>query len=395
MSEFGVIEKIVIRLLVADFDDMFAGVAVPDWVRHPAAHYVRFPRRGQQATLVEIHTSTGLTGIGEAYGLPSAAVTHAAIEHVLAPMLLGRDAADHNGIRSDCSGVLRSHGHAHGPYLEALAGLDIALWDLAGKARQESLVHMLGGSEQAQLSCYAGSVPFRATPQESADHARTFLDAGFDGIKVKVGRSPEREKEHLRAIREAVGPHVRLMLDANGIYSVNDAVRLAHLVEPENITWFEEPVAVGDFRALAQVRDKIGQQVASGECEFTAAGVAEMLRARSIDVLIPNVAKLGGVSELRRAVHLCELDGIAVSPHGVGSAISLAAAVHVSASTNAFDTFEVNQLANPLRDDLAVVNPVRLSGSRLQPLPGHGLGVDVRPEVINRYEAQPATVLTI
>jgi D-arabinonate dehydratase/D-galactarolactone cycloisomerase len=389
VSDVGTIERVLVRRLVADFADVFGADGVPEWVSRPSAHYLTVPRHGQEATLVEIHTSTGLVGLGEAYGLPSSAVSHAAIVHVLAPMIIGRDAADIAGIWADSYAVLRSHGHTHGPYLEGLAGIDIALWDLAGRAAGRPLRQLLGAPAGVRLVGYAGSVPFRATEAQSAEHALGFVAEGFTGIKIKVGRRPDAEARHVASIRDAVGLQVRLMLDANGMYSVADAIRLARLTEPHDIDWFEEPVAVGDVAGLAEVRRRIGQRVASGECEFTAYGVAELLRHRAIDVLIPNITRLGGVSELRRAAGLCELDGVEVSPHGVGTAVGLAAAVHVSSATPAFGRFEVNRLVNPLRDDLPVRSPMALHDSALVPLDGPGLGIEIDPVALARYEVGP------
>lgn len=389
MNDVGTIERVLVRRLVASFADVFGDGGVPDWVSRPSAHYRTVPRHGQEATLVEVHTSTGLVGVGEAYGLPSSAASQAAVAHTLAPMLLGRDAADIAGAWADGFAVLRGHGQTRGPYLEGLAGIDIALWDLAGWAAGRPLRQLLGAPAGVRLAGYAGSVPFRATEEQSAEHALGFVAEGFAGIKVKVGRRPDVEARHVASIRDAVGPRIRLMLDANGMYSVSDAVRLARLVEPYDIDWFEEPVAVGDVPALAEVRRRIGQRVAAGECEFTAHGVAELLRRRAIDVLVPNITKLGGVSELRRAAGLCELAGVEVSPHGVGTAVGLAAAVHVAAATPAFGSFEVNRLVNPLRDELAVRSPVTLHDSALTPLEGPGLGLELDAAVLARYEAGP------
>jgi L-alanine-DL-glutamate epimerase-like enolase superfamily enzyme len=371
--------------LSAKFDDMYPSPDdVPAWLRFPAASHRALPRQGQFATLVRVRTDSGLVGIGECYGLPSPEVTATVIAKILAPLILGRDAGASAAIWETMWQGQAAGGHTRGFYLEAMAGIDMALWDLRGKAVGQSVARLMGGPIRERIDCYASPVPLHATPEESAEHARGFVDQGFRALKVKIGRGPRVDGQHLAAVRAEVGDDVEIYTDANCAYPLDVATQVGYVLRDNGIGWFEEPLAITDLDGLAELRRRTGLTIVTGETSFTTYDLREYLLRRAVDVYMPNIARSGGFTEALRIVAVAATFGVQIAPHGVGSGVSLAAALQLCAAIPNLRTYEYNRLPNALREQILVTAPEFLDGQLVVP-EGAGLGIELDESVVDRF----------
>lgn len=359
--------------LEARFADVFGGIdKVPAELLAPAAHFRRIPRTGQVATLVVVESDDGAIGYGEAFGLPHAGAATAIINGVIAPALIGATIADPREMLGDLERYFTAMGSTRGPAIEALSGVDIALWDLKARAAGLPLATLLGGSP-GPVATYVSPVGFQDHPDKSARAARAYLDQGYTAIKLKVGRGLATDIEHIAAVRGEIGPGAALYLDANCAYDVATAITVAKALAPYDIGWFEEPVPPDDPQALAQVRKASPVPIAAGENDFTLDAHARLVAADAVDFLQPNISRAGGVSGLMAIGALCARSGIRMAPHGVGTCVAVSAAVHTCRAAPAVHAYEANRLLNPLRDNMAV-RPLITEGGQLvaQDAPGHG-----------------------
>lgn len=375
------IARIEAVALEASFARQFGGIEkVPPQLLRPASHFQKIVRAGQYATFALVTSDEGLTGIGEAFGLPHPVPTAALIEKVIAPGLIGSELGDPQEMLAEYRFYFAALGHAGGMPAEALSGVDMALWDLKAKASGRALCEALGGTP-GPVPLYASPVPFLPTTEASQAAARKLVGEGYKAIKLKIGRGAAIDLDHIAAVREAIGPDVGLMLDVNCGYDEATASDVGRRLSNLAITWFEEPIPPGDPAALARVRSKSTVPIAAGENEFAFQGFEALARAGAVDVLMPNIARAGGVSGLMALGALCARQGVGLAPHGVGSCVAVAAALHACRAAPGFRIYEANRLLNPLRDALPKA-PLRLvDGAFLTP-DGPGHGGDPKPEVM-------------
>lgn len=378
------IRAVRIYPLEARFADLFGGEdKVPAALSSPASHFRRIKRSGQFSTLVEVESADGLSGWGDAFGLPHASATAALLRNVVAPALTGADFDDPLSATADLRTYFHALGLTRGTAMEALSAVDIALWDLKARTDNLPLASALGGTPGA-IKAYVGSVPFLDTPEASAKRAMDFVGDGFDAVKLKIGRGVQIDAAHVAAVREALGPHRQLTLDANCGYDVETAIALGKALKAYDIGWFEEPVPPDDPRALAEVRRNVPMPVAAGENEFVPAQFAALAQAGAVDVLQPNITRAGGVSGFLAIDEICRKHKLALAPHGVGTAIGLAAAVHTCRALKSFAIYEANRLLNPLRDDL-LTKPIACANGEFLAGDEPGLGAVPRPELLKRF----------
>ncbi|MFD4577121.1 mandelate racemase/muconate lactonizing enzyme family protein [Streptomyces sp. NPDC058417] len=379
------IAKIEALALSASFDDLYDSPDdVPDWLRHPAASHLVLPRRGQYATLVKVHADDGTVGTGECYGLPSPQVTATVVATVLAPLLIGQDATATTAVWERLYRGQAAGGHNRGFYLEAVAGVDLALWDLRGKLAGQPVHRLLGGPLRERVDCYASPVALHADPADSARQAQGFVADGFKALKVKIGRGERTDRAHLTAVREAVGEDVEILTDANCAYDLDRATRVGGVLRDLGISWYEEPLQVDDLAGLGELRRRTGLTVVNGETHFTRFDLRDSLLHRAIDVFMPNVARCGGITEAVRLAALASAFHVDIAPHGVGSGVSLCAALQLCAATPNLRTYEYNRLPNPIRERILRNPPEFTDGALLVPQ-GPGLGADLDEAVVDRY----------
>ena len=348
----------------------------------------------RETTLVEVRTSEGITGWGEAYS-PSPPVV-AAIDRFLGPLIMGRDPRD----VEDLWQFLYARGLDYGPkgtLVAALSALDIAFWDIKSKAANVPLYRLLGGAMTSSVPCYATGFYFcESEPLERrfAKEAESYASQGFTAMKVKVGLGVERDAGLVELVRRTIGPRIGLMIDANHAYDPVTAVALGRRIEHLDITWFEEPVSPLDPDGYLEVKAKIAIPLAGGECEFTRFGFEPWFRKRAIDYAQPDLCACGGITEGMKIATLASLHQVHVTPHAWGSAIGQAAALHFYAArpkhpgtlTAERKLIECDRSENPFRTQIAA-NPVRLErGSWLLP-EGPGLGVEIDRAAVERFRS--------
>jgi D-galactarolactone cycloisomerase len=339
-------------------------------------------------TLVRVETDDGFVGWGECLARYQPRAWADLVNHVLAPLVVGADPFD---VEHLWERMYRSpgsfSGHSRGIVLEALSGVDIALWDVVGRALGQPLARLLGGTLR-DVPAYASSVTVDDTAA-MAERAVGFVERGFTALKVKIGRDRATEDAVLGAIRRAVGDDVVLYVDANGAYDFPEALRIAEVLEAHGVAWFEEPVRTEYRQSYVKLRAATKIALAAGEGEFTRWGMHDLLRTEAIDVVQPDVCRSGGITETRKLWALATLYHARYAPHvGASGALCAAASVHLAASAPNLLSYECSVPANPLRDQL-VFEPVghasQVRAGRV-PVPDRpGLGVEIDLAVVERY----------
>lgn len=352
-----------------------------------------FPERN--SLLVRITTENGLVGWGEGgqYGPPEPPA--ACVRDVLAPKLIGRPIGEPVRIFEDLYAFSRDFGQK-GTYIEALSAIDIALWDLWGKSLDVPIHALLGGAFRERVAAYGTGCYypdfFEDKPRMMSaleTEVQTYKRAGITAIKTKVGLlSIEEDAERLTLVRQAVGPLVRIMVDANHAYSAASAIRMGRVLERLGVLWFEEPVVPEDRAGYRRVRDAIDVPVAGGECEFTRYGFRDLFLGECVDIAQPDLCCAGGFTEWQKILALATSFGVLVIPHVWGSGIAVAAALQALATIppTPFTArpvplqnepmVEFDRSPNPLRDELLTTRFELVDGHL--PVPrGPGLGVDV------------------
>jgi L-alanine-DL-glutamate epimerase-like enolase superfamily enzyme len=327
--------------------------------------------------LVRIDTDDGITGWGDAFGYGAAPATKAAVDHMIGPSLVGRDATDIAGL----SHALQFENHLWGRYgvtLFAISGVDIALWDIAGKAAGLPLYRLLGGARRKRIPAYASLFHY-TDPEVVAERCHAAVAQGFRHVKLH-----ERAEREVRAAREALGEHIALMIDTNCPWTPLQARAMAERFALYDPYWLEEPIfPPEDFDSLAQLQAEIGIPLAAGENACTAFQFQQMIEAGAATFLQPSVTKVGGVTEFRKILALAETQGTAVAPHCPYFGPGLLASLHLLA------TMPDESLAEHFFYKSMTAH---YFGDATKPVDGHiavpegpGLGHDPDPDVIREF----------
>ncbi len=333
--------------------------------------------------LVKISTDGGVTGWGEAFGYNVIPATRVAIDQILAPMCIGRDALAIEGLMQEIQQKLHIFGRS-GPIIFGLSGIDIALWDIAGKVAGQPVHQLLGGG-RPQLTCYASMIRY-TDPKVVATNVERALAEGYRHIKLhEIALAPTR------AARQVAGDDVDIMLDVNCPWTLREALDMAQVLRPLNLRWLEEPVwPPEDHTALAQIRARGGIPIAAGENASTVAQFKHLLDAGAVDFLQPSPAKMGGVSELRKVFILAAAYNVTVMPHSFYDGPAFLAGVHVNAALGHGSVEGLGSMVEWRYFDLEA----RLYADQAIPRNGligvpqtPGLGFDPDPEIIRRYRA--------
>ncbi len=266
--------------------------------------------------LVFVHDDAGMVGQNLIFTLNNrrTKVLRQMIDE-LADVLIGHDAGHIAGFWSRAWKDINFLGHKGVPVV-GISALDGALWDLLGKTTGQPLYRLLGGARDRVPAYHSGGLWLSRSQDELVKEARSFIDAGFKAMKMRLGNAdPAVDLARVRAVREAIGPDIRLMADANQALTETQAIRLGRGLEEFDLTWFEEPLPAWDVEGLARVAAALDTPIASGETEYTRYGFRRMLELRSADVLMPDLQRVGGVSEFMRVGHMAESHDIPVSSH--------------------------------------------------------------------------------
>jgi L-alanine-DL-glutamate epimerase-like enolase superfamily enzyme len=358
--------------------------------------------------LVEIETDTGLVGLGEAgsAGGPLAS-TQVVVEQELKPLLLGEDPLLIEYLWQKMFQRTRQHGR-RGIIMHAISGIDIALWDLAGKTAHLPLYRLLGAYRD-KVEAYASGGFYQEGKDIAAlmEEAGSYVSQGYRAMKMKIGRNPstqtnlremlamhdqcvvslEEDLARVEAVRRVLGREAKLMVDINCAWSPALAIQMGRAMEPQNLYWIEEPVATDDIKGSAEVARALGTAIAGYETEVGAYGFRELITQRAVDIIQPDIAWAGGFTECRRIAAFAHVHNMMVAPHAFSSAITLVASMHLLASMPNGLLLEFDQNPNALRAEL-LQEPIKAEDGFVKLPERPGLGVELDPAVIERYRVR-------
>lgn len=337
---------------------------------------------------VEVETDTGLVGVGEASQSRLDAGVRSAVEE-MAPWCVGRDPV---GLIEPLRRRWLANPFAGRVRYAAVSGIEQALWDLAGQALEQPVHALLGGAIRDRIPLYANlsqATPSRSPDDLAATAARAVAD-GFRGVKIYPFPQPQettanrgtaltREElalaeARISAVRNAIGPEIALHTDWAWAVTPGEAVGLADRLLPYDLFWIEEPFAVDDPEELASLRQRTRPRLAGGEQLSHALPFRQLFEARALDVVMPDVKWIGGISGFREVAAVAAVYGVEVSPHNMSGPVATAASVHLSAVLGNFLTLEYGYAGVPWRDDL--VDGTEIVEDGQIPLPtAPGLGI--------------------
>ncbi|HET9075727.1 MAG TPA: mandelate racemase/muconate lactonizing enzyme family protein [Acidimicrobiales bacterium] len=339
--------------------------------------------------LVEVERADGLVGIGESWSNHPhwvAAERTATLIDGIAPLLLGEDsrhiAALHAKLARSLSGPARQWG-GQAPLLQAVSGVDIALWDLAGRSLGVGVADLIGGRYRDRVPAYASGLG----PDRVEDIGAACLEAGWDALKVRVGFDPDLDRSNLQAARRILGPGRLLAADANQGWQPGQARRMARTLGDVGVAWIEEPIADASLEELDGFAAVTGLTVALGENLAGSTAFLAYLGSSDRFLLQPDITKVGGFSHAWPVCQLAGVAGVAVAPHFYGGGIGWAATLQLAAACPAIRSVEYDIRPNRLRDDLLAQPPAVAEGTVQVPA-GPGLGVSLDGDAVDRYTTE-------
>lgn len=347
-----------------------------------------YPHR--EAVLVELRTDEGLAGWGQCSGSVESAPQ--IIERQYAARLLGQNPCDWQRLWHEMGGLTGGH-------YGIISGLEIALLDLAGKAAGGPVYKLLGGAFRDKVRVYATGL-YKLERWDSLDawreglveEALGYKEQGFGATKLKIGFVPRADVGLVHAVRDAVGPEMGLAVDANCAWDAATAIWVGRQVESANLAWYEEPLPPTDLEGYREVRRALAIPVSGGEGLAGLHPFKELIQTRSVDIVQPDIIICGGFSAMQRVQTLADANHVRLVPHCWGSAIPFAASLHYLATipdgppsiTPTEPLLEYDRSENPLREEL-LTEPLRREGSFLHVPQGPGLGIEINPDVLEKY----------
>ena len=338
--------------------------------------------------IVVLTTDDGLIGYGEAKAPVAPQVTKQIIDLLLAEIVLGADPRDVTVLWERMYAGMRVRGHRAGFYLEAISGVDIALWDLAGKASGMPIYQLLGGSFRESVRVYASGLPAldanapEEQHQQLAAEAREFKKEGYTGLKMALGKGIPGDLKSIRSVREAVGDEFIIYADAAGAYDTAQAMRLGRELEELGVAWFEMPIFPEDIDGYAELARELTIPIALDSLT-SRYETAEFIRRRALDVVQPDVCRAGGITECRRIAELADAFGLAFAPHiSIGSAIHFVASSHLASAMPNTITSEYWIGKNPIGNSI-LEEPFVMKDGYMRTPSGPGLGVKINRKALS------------
>jgi D-galactarolactone cycloisomerase len=346
----------------------------------------------REGCIVEITDESGETGWGECFG---PARLNAAVIEAFKPHLIGKDAFAIDSIWQQLHNLFLDQGQK-GLAITALSGIDIALWDLKGKRLDEPVHRLLGGPIRTEVKAYATGT-YRLDEGNPLDYVvrevEGYAAEGFHAVKIKIGFDVSSDAKLIKACRAAIGPDINLMIDANHGFDSIEAIRLGNAIAEDDIRWFEEPVTPDDLGSYEEVRRGQPIPVAGGECDFTRWGFRDILQRRAIDIIQPDTAAAGGLSECKKIADMAAAFGIRYLPHVWGTGIGLAAALQLLAVlpdtppsyTPKAPILEFDRSEHPFRQAI-LQSPIEHESGVVQIPQGSGLGIEIDHAALEQFK---------
>jgi len=357
----------------------------------------------RSAHLVEIQTDAGIIGWGECFGPGNVAVANKCIvEKVIQPLIIGYDPLNREVIWHRVYNLLRDHGQK-GMVLQALSGIDIALWDIGGKISGQSISKMIGGRHREKVAVYGYGMMLRNEDINSltsrfAEEAASIKKSGYVATKMKIGLGIDKDLKLAEAVRKGIGDDFKFMVDANHCYTSGDALYVGRGLEELNAFWFEEPLAPEDCIGYKELRKKLDIKIAGGETEFTRWGWRGLFENECLDIAQPEVCALGGISEYLKVIALAHSFFVPVVNHVWGSDLAVAINLQLLAAMpplpgGLFPTepiLEFDTTENRFRDDfltrpLDIKGQVKKNDGYVSIPDSPGIGVEPNRDFIKKY----------
>jgi L-alanine-DL-glutamate epimerase-like enolase superfamily enzyme len=336
--------------------------------------------------IVRVETSEGITGYGEAHPGRSPGAVVSLIHNTLAPMLIGMKATDVIGVWKRVHRMqLSSHGVGSGASL-GLSGIDMALWDIRGKAAKMPLYELLGGSKR-RLPAYAGGISLGYQPKESlAEEAQEYVARGYKAIKLRLGDSAKADIERVLHVRKVLGDDIDILTDANTAYTLADVRRVLPVLADIKAGWLEEPFACNDFssyREAAKITSLV--PIAAGENHYGRFEFAQLREAGAVQIWQPDLSKCGGITEGLAIAAMASAYRIPMHTHSSATGINHAATIHFMAAIENSGYFEacVSHF-NPLRDMFGTTFEIGADGC-VEPLDKPGIGLEIDESLFAKY----------
>lgn len=346
----------------------------------------------QDALVIRVHTDEGITGVGEVDSLPPVikAVVDAPPSHAIASglraLLIGENPLEIDRLWEKMYRGSIYYGR-RGPAIHAMSGIDIALWDIKGKALGQPVYRLLGGPHRESIRTYASTL-MPETPGETAEVVTGLVARGFTAVKLgwgPWGRDPELDVALARAARQAAGDDVELLFDIGlGWPDADYAIRMVRRLEEVRPYWIEEPLMPDDLDGYAKLAGAVETRIAAGEEDATRWGFRELMDRGQVDVIQPDVTRAGGISECVKIAQMADLRGVATVTHSWSTGIIKAASLHVLAALPRATLFEYCVQETALNQALTVERfPLENGMVRFSEKPG--LGIEIDAEVVERY----------
>jgi L-alanine-DL-glutamate epimerase-like enolase superfamily enzyme len=363
--------------------------AFPVTVPVPATHRVRLgigTMVKRDIVFVKVTTEGGLVGWGESHHGRAHLAIATLVNTTLRQLVSGMDATDVNGVWSRIYKFqLGSHGMGAACAM-AMSGIDMALWDIRGKATGWPLYRQLGGSSR-KVPAYAGGISLGIQPPEAlVEEARGFVAAGYKAVKLRIGGdSVAADIARVEAVRAALGPDIDILTDANTGYSLADARRAMPAFAACDVGWLEEPFPGHDYRLYREAKGFAPVPLAAGENHFTRFEFSRLIEEGVVGILQPDLSKCGGITEALKIAAMASAYKLPIHFH-TSQGINMTAAVQMLSAIENGGYFEADcSLDNPLRDKL-IDPPIRVAADgTISPSEKPGIGVDVDEDMIRHY----------
>lgn len=349
-------------------------------VKEPFSNGMRTTRQ-RPFGIVEVITDSGLSGWGEGTGVPA--------RRALESQVIGRSPFDYE--------VIWEGLQLQGTDIGAISGVDIALWDLMGKALDKPIYQLLGGAFRSKVEAYATGLFRRERSDPTAalvEEARGYVDQGFTAMKMKVGFGPDYDIKNVAAVRRAIGDDILFAVDANCAYDRGSAIAVGQRLVENNLLWFEEPISSDDVEGYIEIRRALNVRISGAEQLRGHRAFRRFFQERALDIAQPDVSICGGITEFRKIAAMASANHVRVLPHMFGTAIRMAATLQLLANLpdapHANVPFpvllEYDMSENALRTELAK-NPVIHKDGVVTIPQGPGLGIEINRDLLAKYAA--------
>ncbi|WP_050898858.1 mandelate racemase/muconate lactonizing enzyme family protein [Allomesorhizobium alhagi] len=371
-----------------------ADIRITDVIAHPLTQKLPQPTVTSwgeytevSIVLVEVRTDAGITGVGEALARFSPKAYADLIETSLKPRLVGGNPTD---IMAHWRTMRRAlSGRSGGMLFEAIAGVDIALWDILGKIAGLPVHRLLGGVGRTEVPVYAASVNWGSDEFMDRELDR-YLEKGFPRIKVKIANPVKEARRRIERLRKRAGDDIELCVDANWAYTLEEAVEVGRALTDNAYFWFEEPLRPEDERGYEELHRRCATPLAAGESNYTLDQAMRLVENRTLSYLQPDVARAGGITETRRMAEFAAAHDVQYAPHiGMSGVVCETASVHLAAAMPNLRAMECETDSSPFKTAITGAAPgADRQKNGLLPVPtGPGLGIEIDWDAVKKLRA--------